>query len=630
MPVTSRLAAVLLATTALASPAAAQLASAPQMPRSRVLDVNNVDLVTGTYISPAAELSIGTDQSGIVLSEKLTSGQWWISNFHIALETTATTATVTIGTEAKTFNISGSTYVPADADGSTLTLTSGTFTYTSRNGTIITIPDNIRRASTIKYPNGALFTLYYDQNTASGTTFYRLRSIGTSNGHQVRLTYSLASMSNNPNNYRAWAAPASATIVSNAIETCQASSASCSFAASWPTLSFSGTLGLTVTSPSGDTRYTSAQYSPGLYRVTGIKRSSSSTTDNTTISYDANNRVSQITTDGRTWTYGYSLAAPQMTTTVTQPGGTQRVVVSNVDLGVPLSVEDELGRTTSYTYDSNGRLTRITRPEGNYVQYTYDGRGNVTESRSVSKTPGTPADIVTSASYPASCANPLTCNKPATTTDARGNVTDYTYDGTHGGLLTLTRPALTAGAVRPQIRFGYTSMQAYFRNSAGSIVASGVPTWQLTATSECQTLASCSGGADEVKTTIGYGPQAAGTANNLYPVSVSKGSGNGSLTATTGYTYDGMGNVTFVDGPLSGTTDRTRFFYDDSRRVWGTIGPDPDGAGPLHSRARRTTFAADMAIKTEYGTTATQAPSPGTCSTSRNMSRPGSTSAAAR
>jgi hypothetical protein len=86
-------------------------------------------------------------------------------------------------------------------------------------------------------------------------------------------------------------------------------------------------------------------------------------------------------------------------------------------------------------------------------------------------------------------------------------------------------------------------------------------------------------------------------------VSVSKGSGNGSLTATTTYTHDGIGNVIFADGPLSGTADRVRFDYDDARRVWGVIGPDPDGSGPLQYRARRVTFAADLAIKTEQGTT---------------------------
>ncbi len=54
------------------------------------------------------------------------------------------------------------------------------------------------------------------------------------------------------------------------------------------------------------------------------------------------------------------------------------------------SFADELSRTTSYVYDSNGRVTEATYPEGNKVKLTYDARGNVTEQRLVSKTPGTP------------------------------------------------------------------------------------------------------------------------------------------------------------------------------------------------------------------------------------------------
>jgi len=610
-----RSAAFLLASTALAAPAAAQLASMPTMPRSRVVDANNVDLVTGKYLSPAAELSIGTENSGMVFSEKLVDGLWWVSNYHIALATTGSNATLTIGTEAKKFTGSGPSYTTDDGDGSSLSYNSGTqnYTYTAREGTIITIPNATRRASMIKYPNGTLFTLYYDQQTVSSVNYYRLRSVGSSGGHQVRLTYSLSTMSNNANNYRAWAAPLTAMLFSNTVETCQPSAASCSFALSWPTLSFSGTLGLTVTSPSGATRYTSAEYpaASGNYRVTGIKRPSSPTSDNTTISYDANNRVSQIVTDGRTWGYGYSLAGSQMTTSETDPDSSPaRVTVSDVNLGVPLSSKNSLNKTTSYSYDGYGRLTRVTQPESNYTELTYDTssptRGNIVQKKQVSKTPGTPADIVTSATFPSSCMNTLTCNKPTTTTDARGQVTDYTYDSTHGGVLTITRPAPNGGAVRPQTRFGYTSLQAYFMNGSGSVVASGVPTYQLTSTSECQTLSSCANAADEVKTTIGYGSQVAGTANSLYPVSVSKGSGNGALTATTAYTYDDMGNVKFIDGPLSGTVDRTRYSYDESRNLWGVIGPDPDGAGALKNRARRTTFLADMAIRTEYGTTLAQ------------------------
>lgn len=73
-------------------------------------------------------------------------------------------------------------------------------------------------------------------------------------------------------------------------------------------------------------------------------------------------------------------------------------------------------------------------------------------------------------------------------------------------MLTVTSPAPTTGATRPQVRYGYTSLQAYFSNGT-SIVASGEPVYELTSTSQCQTGSSCSGTSDEVKTTIGYGPK---------------------------------------------------------------------------------------------------------------------------
>jgi YD repeat-containing protein len=86
-------------------------------------------------------------------------------------------------------------------------------------------------------------------------------------------------------------------------------------------------------------------------------------------------------------------------------------------------VTDGLNRTTSFQYEANGRLTRSTLPEGNYVQLTYDARGNVTETRAVAKAGSGLADIVTSASFDTTCTNVVTCNKPNSTTDARSNTT---------------------------------------------------------------------------------------------------------------------------------------------------------------------------------------------------------------
>src|SRR3546814_1507128 len=69
------------------------------------------------------------------------------------------------------------------------------------------------------------------------------------------------------------------------------------------------------------------------------------------------------------------------------------------------------------------------------------------------------------------------------------DLTDYTYDATHGGMLTRTAPA-APGGVRPQTRYAYT--------------LTGI-THALTSLSSCQTGSSCAGTVDELKTTIAYG-----------------------------------------------------------------------------------------------------------------------------
>jgi RHS repeat-associated protein len=119
------------------------------------------------------------------------------------------------------------------------------------------------------------------------------------------------------------------------------------------------------------------------------------------------------------------------------------------------------------------------------------------------------------------------------------------------------------------------------------------------------TLASCSGSADEIKTSFGYGT--AGTANNLLLTSVTVAAGNNSVTATNTTTYDSAGNAILVDGPLSGADDVTRTRYDALRRVVGVIGPDPDGGGPLLHRATRNTYdASGNLTKVERGTVVSQ------------------------
>jgi RHS repeat-associated protein len=273
--------------------------------------------------------------------------------------------------------------------------------------------------------------------------------------------------------------------------------------------------------------------------------------------------------------------------TVTNALSQASTVVSDLAVGRPTSVTDPLSRTTAYQYDSSGRLTRVTAPEGNYSAFSYDARGNLIQAEAVPKAGSGLPSIVTSASFDSTCSNPLTCNQPNSTTDARGNVTDYTYSSTHGGLLTVTAPAPTSGATRPQTRYSYTLTNGEYR---------------LTGTSACQTGSSCTGTADEVVTSIAY--DASGNVT-----STSAGNGSGTLTAASGMTYDALGNLLTVDGPLSGTADTVRMRYDSGRRVVGTVSPDPDGGGALKHRAVRNSFTNGLLTKAEQGTVNSQSDS---------------------
>src|SRR5690606_33031020 len=109
------------------------------------------------------------------------------------------------------------------------------------------------------------------------------------------------------------------------------------------------------------------------------------------------------------------------------------------------------------------------------------------------------------------------------------NQTDFSYN-TYGQLTSTKLPAV--GGTRPEKRQSYTSFQAYFKNSGGSIVASGTPISVLTGTSECSSGATCAGAATESVTAIGYGPQTTGTRNNLLPVTTTARAGDSSISAT--------------------------------------------------------------------------------------------------
>ena len=596
----------------LAAPVFAQAVQIPPPPVEQSIDGNGVDVALGTFNLSSVDLSIGpAGPQGLFYAREF-RGSGWRDNIMATINSSGGKVMVSIGGSSDSFVQSGSTFTSDQGNGATLTL-AGDYTYTSADGTVaVFAPANgeyERMAANmgwVRYivkPDGTRLDYSYlardycpQAPTGGGCAVplarsVRLQSLTNDFGYQLKFAYASNTLTD-VSQLDAWNRLASVRGINNAVEYCDPAADSCALTNAWPSVTYAGN---DVTHSGGTTKSFS-------FGSTISYRRAGATTPSLTATVNAAGRVTSVTNEGVTHNYNWVDSGNTRTLTVTSPLSATRTIASDIATSLVQSVADALGRTTSYQYDSLTRLTRATSPEGNYTQYSYDARGNAVSITNVAKPGSGLANIVTSAAYAASCANVMICNKPTSTTDAKGNVTDYSYDATHGGILSVTAPAATPGGIRPQSRTSYTALQARVRVSGGAI-GLAAPVTLPTATSTCQTTASCAGTADEVKTIIGYGPQSAGVANNLLPVTVSSGSGDGALTATAAFTYDIIGNRVSVDGPLPGTADMAVTRYDGLRRVVGSVGADPDGVGPLKPRAQRVTYNLDsQATLSEAGT----------------------------
>ena len=587
--------ALLALSTVLCSGLAAPVLAQTALPY-RQIDENGVDLVQGDFVMSFKEGSIGSGRGELALVRRnasLAPYDWDRITFRKSGSGAGAIYTVGLpGGVGDTFT--GSLLTAAKRNGATLTRnTSYSYTYMAADGTRIEFNDPTNSydvetevVSSFCGPNeGSDCQLLPSQMTdaqGSSTTFvwdlyampdggggtyydYRLQSVGNSFGYSVGFNYA--------DNSHPWGTPPSSgwkqrsTAIFRNVAVSTAAQGTVSF--SYPS---SGTVD--VTDMAGATWRITA---------TSIRRPGESSASFAVAGSAP--AVTGVTRDGITTSYARSVSGGTITMTKTDPLSHVETIVSSASTGRPSSVTDRYGRTTSYTYDSFGRLTRVTQPEGGYVNYTLDARGNATEVRQVAKTGVTATDLVSTASYPSTCSNALTCNQPTSTTDARGHTTDYTYDGSSGQVATVTAPAPTTNADRPEVRYSYA-------------LDSGSGEYRLTAASTCRAGAApaCVGTANETRATTSYD-------SNGNVASMTVAAGDNSLSATTGATWSPMGDVVSVDGPLSGSDDTVYYRYDAARRPVGAISADPDGAGSQPRRANRATYdAAGRATLTEAGT----------------------------
>ncbi len=551
----------------------------PFPPDYSATDENGVNMVSGRTRFSLAGVGIGSGNLRLAHSifsdtngfnplnphvDSFSGGVGFQSNFSGSYSACAIGTTeymAGMGGAYERFCLGSGQFEPVLRNGSTLVDNgAGRFTYGKRDGSVYMIDTaytnlasdwgNVGMVTEGRFPDGRVLKVhhkkitYFSQAANANRTLRRIQSVTLSNGLQLKYVYTV---NTTPTDATAgvWNRVAQVVAVNNAVEYCDPDADTCAFLQAWPKASYAWSADnrvLTTTDAAGRvTRYTHDEYD----RVIGVKPPSSASLDK--ISYDycphlASDPDQTCTTficglgigtcvttpvldkvrgsikDGQLWTYGYvggigsgNLSAYQSN----HPVGRSAEFLSASNSGLLTTATDSLGKRYTFAQDKPNRLIQTQELSGATLAYTYDGRGNVLTIRN-GATGDTTAPLLYSAGYPATCTNPVTCNQPLWTSDANGNQTDYSYDPTHGGALTVTGPMVNG--VRPQTRSSYVQRYAWFKNASRAFVRAAEPIWVLATQSSCKTGASAGAGCaiagDEVRSTFEYGPDSG--PNNLF------------------------------------------------------------------------------------------------------------------
>jgi RHS repeat-associated protein len=603
--------------------AASTVAQTPEIPAPATynpVDGNGVNVFNGTFQgATTTTISIGPEQGGLSYSRSFdTSVIYWRDSVAgmVTIEpygnppTSFHTYTATVMGQSIAFEIVNGVLRPIEGDNATLVQGGGGYTLTLSDGTVAFYDGTLSThvpylangglISTITRPDGEVITYTYTTIQMPGLAYARrLQSVNNNLGYQLHFEYTSNTWSAD------WYRLAKVVALNNAVEYCAPTANSCSLSSTWPSLTFGGTLVSDETITDSIGRVTHFLFTGGY--LTGIRRPTSGSGQNVTITWDGSIEPAQVTSlsngDG---TWEYDLTPPpsgpiipvqyDITTTITDPLDREtEVVTRSTLLNTPterritrvMSVTNALSQTIEYGYNGDWRLNRIEQPEHNEVRYTYDTRGNILTRREYNKDGSAYLGAGMTAVY-GDCSSIYTCNQPTSITDARGSVWTFEYESAHGGVREITGPAVDVpgvGSVQPQTSYEYDELTAWLKNSSGSIVAAASAVWRQIETSQCSVSASCDGQATEVLTTTTYQNGSSSLASNILPLTVVNGAGDSSLTAMVTTTWTDLGDPATVADPLSNVTT---YGYDAMRQRLGEL-----AAGTGVRSATRTTYNAD-------------------------------------
>lgn len=545
-------------------PAAAQAYIAP--PEFKQVDGNGVDLLSGAASFSVELGSIGSGAGRLSYSDYWNSGGRRTSmNGQLVRyqddNNLQTYVSITIDDSSKLFiRMSSGAYAVVRGNYELLQESEDgqTFQYTRKNGEVVTFgvaQNQIEpsaghcNSNTSVSPEAQCGLLMLRRSFPSGITwtydwqasdiFVRPLSLSNNLGFKISLTH-LSGVTPDITNYQDWAFVTGVNFYNLAVSASPLSSASRS--------RVSGAI--QIVTDGGQ-----------IWRVTGsgdpdtgtfsVKTPSSSSTNFTYLPVHPffSHPTTSAVVNGVSYSYDFYLSGNTGTTTVTDPTGvTTRVDYTRHTSKVssaafPLSITDGAGNVTAFETVKGYLITSVTRPEGDKDLFQYDARDNITLRTRKAKPGSGLSDITESASFPATCSEPAVCNQPASTTDANGNTTTYTY-AAHGGVLTVSSPAV--GGISPRKKYHYAQRNAWIKNSGGGYSEVADPVWVLTEERTCRTstldlaAGTCSGGSsDLLTTTYDYGPDSG--PNNLLLRGKTVTAYNWPLV--TCYTYDSLGRT---------------------------------------------------------------------------------------
>ena len=586
--------AVLTLTSVMAAGYAANAADQlPVAPPAEAIDGKSVDMLSGQLLLRDPGVSIGSEGSGQLVFVRTWAGTGamvflgWNNNLNYNIRVRPGSASVSLGDRSEGFMGSFAAYTAVKPTGSSLVYVNDDFIYTDRDGTVVVFsriwisPTQAIGwfAKSLAKPDGERWVFTYGtwSSSNSGTQAF-LKSVQTNFGYQIKFGYSPSSSVIN-----------SAVAINDAVEYCDPSASACSGLVNpWPLVTYSRSAiaansNYTETVLDADSKTRSFVIWAGTDTIGRpwpakiiSKTEGGAGNPSTNYTYDtvssgttssgvAYTVVKSVSDVSGYWSYSYDLSDVNVfKVTSISPDQSQRTfkATSPNFIQAITSVEDELSRLTTFVYNNDRQLTDVVWPEGEmsgaspvagYTHHEYDGRGNVVSVARVAKSGSGLANIVYSAGYDASCGSPAKCNKPNWVRDELGGQTDYTYDATHGGVLSEMRPAPSVGAARPLTLISWAPIHGWVKNAAGALVQSSYPIWRVAAKTVCQTAVgsntpACDANAQQTVTTFQYG--GAGTRYALLVKGMAVSSGG--TTLRTCYDYDIYGRAISETAPRAG------------------------------------------------------------------------------